>query len=114
MGAEGDDVGAPDRVLEALDRVSPGIERGQPPRAVWRPGGDPDLLEVAHPGHDLEMGVSLDARADDGQHLRVLACEVPGGNRSGARGANRGDPSAVHHGDRRAGRRVEQSDQRLV
>ena len=114
MRAESDEVGATHRCFKALGHVRPRVEGRQPPRAVGRPGRDLDLHELAHPGHDLEVRVSLHARPEDGQHLRVLASEMARRNRCRARGANRGDAGAIHHRDRRAGPRIEKRDQGLV
>ena len=60
------------------------------------------------------MAARLNAAAEDRENARIVGRESPRGGRRHRRGAHLGEVGAVHHDQRLAGRRIEESHQRHV
>ena len=108
----GDDVGAAhgrlevvdDRHRHAIGRERSGDRLGPRPRAVPQP----DLRDRPDRGMGAHQMRRHGAGADHGQHPGLGPGQVGGGQRRGRGGAAGRQRGAVHHGERRAGRPVEQ------
>ncbi len=71
-----------------------------------------DFLEPEQPVQEAHVPIGRAARADMAQHARVSSREMLGSDRRHRAGAHLGDRGRVDEGDRHAGARIEEIEQR--
>ena len=87
---------------------------GERLRLRERPRRDPNVIELPYFSERPEMSFRLEAGADDREHVRVLARQLPRRESACRRRPNGGDRRRVHDGDRLARLAVEQRHRALV
>ena len=111
----GDDVGTPDRFLVGAHRPRLRSELvGERFGLCGVTPCDANLVELPDALQRACVRPSLDSRADEGEHLRVLSREQPCRQRRARSGPGRGDVPPVHECKRGAVLRIEDRDHRLM